>query len=1439
MTNRTIRDLVDVRDRPRVVRLDHLDDENSGWITTSYCATAEVAAHLDALGHALRRPAGTGIFLVGPYGSGKSHLVSYVAQNLRAGRFVDDAPEVFTASLLNFRGDVSLEDVVNRTLALPSVGDDDRRSAWTKFQDEHPRGVFLILDELSEFLRSKPDARSFSEDVRFLQYVGEWCQAKRFFLLCSMQEQIEHTGDLEHGLYRKIRDRFPLRLFLTAAHVHDLVRDGILEKKEGYAEETRRIVAEVKRALPGCDADADRLCDIYPLHPSTLELLEEVRDTFSQARGAIDFVLTQLVGDPARGVEPFLDRPVGEMLGPDRIVPHFRDLLELQPEHLALTQRLFPWYQKHLAELFDRAPVRELASRVLNLLVLVHLSPTRDALTAEQATAWLLYRASRIEPERNVALVERVLERFCDQGRHVVRGAAGYHLDFGDSDTETFERKLRRETEACSAMGETVFEEIVPLLAGRPFDPFSLPRDRLQHRTLRWRFHDRRYAVFLGHGLVPTSDVPVVVVRPCFGDVHGCEGAHVVRPKRLAPEAGHFELLALVRLRDGRWSETTRKRVEARLAEKTLAFENEVRTAYAEADLLDPAGHVLPVVPRAAASFDQWLDQLALAVFQRLYPGFERYAPAHGALPKETLARFGAFALSNHLADPSNDDAVQLVREAYLMPMGLLVRQGRGYAVPAQLERRELVRLVLPLLEQRPPPKAVYEHLAQPIYGLVPDQVHALLLALLSLGELDLVKDDKSFRELHELLPSPLQYHRVVPGRSLSSESLRDLLHLSESFGLKPLGESHGIAQRREVQRLREAARQLEASLQPSIFRLDEDTRGSALRERLRELLLPWRTFERGGDELEAFDRLRNEIGPIGDYVARVKAARDLPTRLDRLLRESRRLEHLFRTAPRSDEATGGDAPPIALDDPGDPPPLDDLAGLEAWIQTASAAWAAYRDRYTTRHDAFWRALDEHPAWSYRPPRIAKSRHLQLDPEVARLAEAHARTQRFRCRGRPDLTFQSTCACGFDGRGAPIEDALRKLAQAKERIESSLVMFFDREVVRDRVQQLVREGLETDERTLAYLAGKAPVPEIHDVDRFDRHLSGVELVKRLALGDLVARIEGRTWKRDDLMQAVRAFLDECSGSAERVRLEGRSGGESAHESVAAWCLTQCLRHGVALPAGLPSDALAAAGDAVRPDLVGPSALARLDRLRLPDGLVDRVVGWAIEGVLELPPAADAESALLTAARELLRPTSAAAPRELARLAAALYGVDGRLRRLAGERWSSRLEALANTEIEEPLPSLADRLKEYADEPWLCIDAFGLPFLPFLGGELEDALGGRRVDSVEFAIAPPDTTTDACYRHLADAGLTRGIVKIDVIDALLHEREDPFDDLARVAAAELRGAYRRVADRLDAARPLVVFADHGFRLAENGRGYRHGGPSALERVVPVIRLVPAE
>ena len=37
----------------------------------------------------------------------------------------------------------------------------------------------------------------------------------RLFVIAAVQEEIEHLGKIEYGLYRKIKDRYPLRLLLS------------------------------------------------------------------------------------------------------------------------------------------------------------------------------------------------------------------------------------------------------------------------------------------------------------------------------------------------------------------------------------------------------------------------------------------------------------------------------------------------------------------------------------------------------------------------------------------------------------------------------------------------------------------------------------------------------------------------------------------------------------------------------------------------------------------------------------------------------------------------------------------------------------------------------------------------------------------------------------------------------------------------------------------------------------------------------------------------------------------------------------------------------------------------------------------------------------------------------------------------------------------------
>ncbi len=1414
-----------------MVRLDHLAADDHGWITSAYHLTREIRAHLESLERSLLAPSGTGLFVIGPYGSGKSHFLAYVVEALRTGTLAAGGPEVVALSLVNYRGDTPLEDIICRALGV-EVGGGDRRLAWSALSVRHPRGLLLVLDELSEFLRSKPDPPRFNEDARFLQYLGEWAAGGKFWVLAAMQEAIEHTGVLERGLYRKIKDRFPLRLLLGTSHVRDLVRDAVLVKKEGYDEAVGRLAREIRSALAGVALDEPALRAVYPLHPSTLELLDEVRDRFSAARGVIDFTVTRLAGDPARHVEPFLDRPLGDLLTPDTIVDHFRDLLEIQPEFLPLAERVFPYLRKRVPELFPSPDLQGLAERLLKLLVLVHLAPDRSGLTAAEAAGWLLFRPSRLDPAKNRGVVERVLEKLRAEGRFVVRTGDAYHLDLEDDGAAELERLLEREKAELAGRGDALFEELASVLEKSVPTPFALPRERWQPRDVRWHFHERRIAVYLGEEPPPRlEEAPALCVRLPWGADDSASGVFTLRPAPLSPGPEVMELVAVERLRERRWSPQAAARLESLARDRLEILKTRIRSAYLDAQVTapnsppEPAPRVDPSLPLA-----RWIEGYAEWMLRRTYPSFERFAPSHGPLPKEAYRSYVRFASDPDRREDQADDHVKIVREGYLVPMALMQRKGRDYLPHPRLESHELVRLVVAMLERSPAPSAIYERLAAPVYGLVPDQTGLLLVFLALEGHLEIVKEGRSYRELFETLPNPLQYDRIGPAHALRAEELAELRRLAEGFHVRVPAQWTVPAQRQLAAGLRELGSAHSAELRGLLEKLESMGSDRALADQISEVLKQWSVLDQGAEPLKALQQFLHEIGSAARFLSRAASFAELPARIDKVLGELRRYHHVLHhpvLAAAPDEAAR-----IRFEALGEPPSLKTPEAVQEWLGRAEAVYRDYKEEYCRRHDAWWRDWRDHPLAAWRPPLVARSRHLGLAAELAGIEELRLRAQRLRCPSLVNLDFQPVCACAFDGEASPLRDVVAELGALRERVERELGLFFRQDAIRSRVRAWAAEGLEAGPGVSAYLEGKAPFPEVQEVELLDRHLAGADLVAELDAAALAGALGGRTWERRELVKAFEEWLDQFG----EKRLRFAKPVAKDHGGAALWCVEQALRFGVSLPRGFRAEEREAVREGLRAEWVGADALSRLEDLGLPEEAEDRLLGWIVDGTLA-PPARDRASPLVRVALELVRPSTPATPGELARLAADLYRCHPRMMRVARGRWLERLESLAGTALADSPPPLMEALRAHASVPWVVIDAFGIQLLDMLAAELAALFPAWRLESASFALAPGATTTDAFYRELAAAGTRHPIEKVNTVDRLLHERFLAFDDLCRLAATELRIACRSLRSTLDAERPLLLFADHGFRIAPDGGSYLHGGGSTLERLVPLWLLVP--
>jgi hypothetical protein len=439
-----------------------------------------------------------------------------------------------------------------------------------------------------------------------------------------------------------------------------------------------------------------------------------------------------------------------------------------------------------MSVLFEKAPQQDLAWRLLKLLVLAHLSPSRKSLDLKQTAEWLLFKVSTIDPQKNLDVVERALGVMVKDGSYVKREGSRYRLDVEDDSKQNLDRLLARTVEELQGRGDALFETLIPCIGRQEFNPFSLPRARWHPREIRWHFHEREVQIYFGGGPAPgASGIALQIGLPWGPPPSGIACFKIIpRSIELTPEI--LELAALLQLKERPLTARMLKRVEERIAGRSSWFATLVKSAYNEVAVMVPSGAVVqaPLNSRPT-SLDAWLNNYGEWMLRQTYPQFERFAPGHGPLPREAYRQFMSHALESDLCAEQAPEFVKLIREAYLVPMGLMQRRGLEYTMSAKLDQHELVTLLTPILEHHPSTARVYEHLGGPVNGLVPDQIHLLMVTLLVMGEIDIIKGNKSYREMYETLSNPIQYDKIVPGRALNTSQLRDLQTLAEGFGIR------------------------------------------------------------------------------------------------------------------------------------------------------------------------------------------------------------------------------------------------------------------------------------------------------------------------------------------------------------------------------------------------------------------------------------------------------------------------------------------------------------------------------------------------------------------------------------------------------------------------------------------------------------------------------
>ncbi len=858
-----------------VIRLaDLADSELRRHMVETFILTNEVTFTLGNIFKKIVALRGEGFFVIGNYGSGKSHLLNILSLTLSdeeacrqfcqaceeghttestlpdlAWQAASQTPLVVEISLVEHSNREYLEQIILKQVAskLQEVSPNNavtwdgevilqpeellelpRQEAFKKMrlalEQQNYNGLVLLIDELSEFLRSKENPRAYNEDIRFLQYLGEFAETLPAWVVATMQENIENTGSLTGELLHKIKDRYPVRFHLSGEHVKEIVSGRLVRKNENADQVLPDILETLENAFGKLPFSRDTFFELYPVHPATVDLLDELRLLFSQHRGVIDFIHYRLTGDERRGIQPFLEQPAEELLTPDYIFDHFRERIRETVETNPYSDQVYHYYEREIGRIFEDATDTHTALRLLKLLIIGALARAPKRFTADELTQLLLHRYSGLEESINYDYIKDIMEQLYAHGAYISaqeneQGETTYSIDLKADVTLLLQKKLDHITASLVPGDQKVIEGLLPLI-----DEAYLPLKELQEEPIRdeeitWQ-NTRRTGKVIFKSPVELSDemweelqeeldyketdfafflVPPffsgqsendtfswqAYMEACDQKLRRCIALWVPREitneeeKQLRQAYAHRLLQQEYAKDDSPAGRQIKKQLETKLADEKRQVKEIFRNLYFQGHLR--AGDHMP----APSSYGymplrELTAQVAAEILKARFPRHSEIHPLSDQITGSLMQRTLDIMFSPHLEEENLERGTKMMIESYLVRLGLVKKKGRSYQLEINPKTSPLTAEFLARVpdDGQVNLERLYRHLRKGPFGLNATCFQVLGTAAILSGAVSAYQGGK------RLAPSQVNYYRfwnieaIGPGTLIRPELQKVLAEL-------------------------------------------------------------------------------------------------------------------------------------------------------------------------------------------------------------------------------------------------------------------------------------------------------------------------------------------------------------------------------------------------------------------------------------------------------------------------------------------------------------------------------------------------------------------------------------------------------------------------------------------------------------------------------------
>jgi hypothetical protein len=339
-----VRDLLQFEEIKKVIDIDSDIRTEKAAATTikQYIITKDLKEHFREIATDLMKPRHNSFQIIGNYGSGKSHFLAVLAAIIDNPSLVEylqdeELKEVFKKSLnrrfavIQFElqpGKHSLSDFFYDRLEvklkekygieIPSIDTDDVFDHKEKVKEildiiksHNPQmGLMVIIDEISDFLKTKPTKELKYADTQFMRVLAQASNAMDFMFMGSMQENIFSSNEFveEAESFGRTAQRYKI-ITISKEDIKNVLSKRALKKNISQVEQLKELLEKYGQQIPQVQSRLNQFVDLYPVHPYVIDIFNQL--PYFENRGIIEFTTEQ--------VKEILDRDFPEFVTYDKI----------------------------------------------------------------------------------------------------------------------------------------------------------------------------------------------------------------------------------------------------------------------------------------------------------------------------------------------------------------------------------------------------------------------------------------------------------------------------------------------------------------------------------------------------------------------------------------------------------------------------------------------------------------------------------------------------------------------------------------------------------------------------------------------------------------------------------------------------------------------------------------------------------------------------------------------------------------------------------------------------------------------------------------------------------------------------------------------------------------------------------------------------------------